>query len=70
MLIYCSSGKHHVKACTHHTVIYRNYFVKLFWRKGPTSKSVMELNETNDRTLDDFEKYNNYCGGHYVYISF
>ena len=52
------------------TCIYmcRQYFVKLFWRKGPTSESVVELNETNDRTLADFEKYAfitaNYISGH------
>ena len=42
--------------------------MKLFWRKGPTSESVVELNETNDRTLADFEKYAfitaNYISGH------
>ena len=39
------------------SVLYREYFVKLFWRKGPTSESVVELNETNNRTLADFERY-------------
>ena len=32
--------------------------MKLFWRKGPASESVVELkllNETNDRTLDDLK---------------
>lgn len=34
--------------------LHRDYLVKLFWRKGPTNESVMELNMT---TLEDFERY-------------
>ena len=34
-----------------------NYLVKLFWREGPDSEEVQQLNATTKLTLEDFEKY-------------
>ena len=37
--------------------MYSNYHVKLFWREGPDSEEVQQLNATTKLTLEDFEKY-------------
>ena len=37
-------------------IVYRNYFVKLFYRRDPDSEVVEQLNATSTLTLEDFEK--------------
>ena len=42
------------------SLTYRNYYMKLFWREGPFSEEVQQLNATINLTIEDFERYNNY----------